>query len=94
MCVEGLRGLMGELETSTRECFIFSVGQRSSWETISEKTKSEFRRMVEETSGTCRVYFVPVEAAGEENLAVSSLEFAEGTIRKSSSTCIWLPLVT
>ncbi len=84
-CLERVRQLMTEMKTPLRECYIISDAQAATWQTLTDKAIAELRAMAKAPDTKAKVYFVQVSSGHEENLAITRLEFAGGTVRRGAS---------
>ena len=84
VCVEQLQELMEELDTPLRECFIVSDTQVTTWKSLSDKTKSVLNSLTNSEDGN-RTALIQVSPAHTENIAITRLEFAGGTLRINRS---------
>lgn len=74
--------LVGELRAPSREVYLVTDAQSSSWQELSDRARAGLARLGE----SARVLLLPVRPTGEENLAVSRLALASGRLRRGA-TC-------
>lgn len=79
--LEELERLVGELKTPVRECYIVTDGQAGDWENLSDGASATMKRI----GRLGKTYLVPVELDGEENVAISSLTYASGSLRRNGT---------
>lgn len=73
-----LERLAAELKTPVRECYLVTDGQGADWSSLSDGAAATLTRL----GKAARLYLVPVAVDGEENLAVKSLTFESGALRR------------
>ncbi|MDP6525991.1 MAG: BatA domain-containing protein [Kiritimatiellia bacterium] len=78
-CLAELAELVTELKTPVRECYILTDAQATDWTTLSD----EARARMEEIAESANLFIVPIPVGGEENLGVTSFEYASGSLRRS-----------
>ena len=84
-CLEELEALLRELKAPVRECYLVTDAQASTWEEVSDKARQSMANIA--TLG--RLFVLSTASESAENLAVSHLALASGTLRKGSmARCI------
>ena len=78
--LDQLAELVDELKTPGRECYLITDGQEMDWGEVSDKAQGTLSRLTR----TAAVFIVPVEADGEDNLSLSELTYASGSLRQAS----------
>ena len=76
-----LAKLSEELKASVKECFLVTDAQSSDWNNLSENAKLGF----ENISDQAKLFIVPVDTEGQENLAITRFEYVSGTIGPSGT---------
>jgi hypothetical protein len=73
--------LAGELQSGTREVYLITDAQESDWDALSGNSRETLREMTRET----RFFVLPIstDGEGEENLSISSLNYASGPLQSS-----------
>ena len=79
--LDELERLTGELKTPSRECYLITDGQGSDWNSLSDEASATLRRL----GKAAKAYLVPVANDGEDNLAITSLSFASGSLRRNGT---------
>jgi hypothetical protein len=76
-----LAELAGELESGTREVYLITDAQEADWGTLSGNSRETLREMTKETG----FFVLPIstDGEGEENLSISSLNYASGPLQSS-----------
>ncbi len=76
-----LAELAGELESGTREVYLITDAQEADWDTLSGNSRENLREMTGETG----FFVLPIstDGEGEENLSISSLNYASGPLQSS-----------
>ena len=71
----------GELESGTREIYLITDAQESDWGTLSGNSRETLREITRETE----FFVLPIstDGEGEENLSISSLNYASGPLQSS-----------
>ena len=79
-----LAELATELESGTREVYLITDAQEDDWSTLSGTSQESLRKMTNES----RFFVLPVSTDGEseENLSISSLNYASGPLQSSGVT--------
>lgn len=80
LCLDEIEKMVGEMKAPTRECYLITDGQGATWADASDAA----RKTLERLSDSCNVFLVPVGPERAENLAVTRLALASGTLRKGS----------
>jgi hypothetical protein len=73
--------LAAELKTPLRECYLVTDGQGTDWNALSDGAATTLRRLAK----SAKAYLVPVAVDGEDNLAITSLTFASGSLRRNGT---------
>ncbi len=68
--------LVAELKASVRECYLVTDAQAIDWNNLSETA----RHGLESISDQASLFIVPVETAGQENLAVTQFSYVSGSL--------------
>lgn len=71
--------LVAELKTPVRECFIVTDCQVGDWTTLSDGAAATLSRI----GKMARTYLVPVDLDGEDNVAITSLAYTSGSLRRN-----------
>jgi len=79
-CLEDLETLTQELKAPTRECYLITDAQASTWAEISDKARASIRNLGE--SG--KVLMIAAASSSAENVAITHFALASGTLRKGS----------
>lgn len=79
--LELLGGLVAELKTPTRECYLITDGQAADWQGLSDQGRGSLRKLGEEA----RVVVVPVGSQGNDNLALTALDYSAGSLQQNGS---------
>ena len=79
--IELLHELVKELKTPGKECFLITDSQEMDWAELPQKTRNTLTQLKEEQKAN--IFIVPASNAGEENLAIESLDYTWGSLRKS-----------
>ena len=79
-CLADLDPLIREIKAPQHEIYLVTDGQANVWGRISEKARSSLQSLSQAAS----VRLLPVDCAGEDNLAVDQLELASGMLRTGS----------
>ncbi len=79
--LEQLHELVTELKTPTRECYIITDAQMTDWQGLSDQARSSLRQLSEES----HVFLAPVSVSGMENLAITDLTYATGSLQRDGS---------
>ena len=77
--LEHLVELVQELKTPTRECFIITDAQGTDWNQLSDAAQDSMSRL----NHLASVFVLPVATDGDENLSITRLDYASGSLRKS-----------
>ena len=77
--LEQLESLVQELKTPVKECYLITDAQEADWNQLSDRAKATFARLKEQAS----VFVVPVKADGEDNLSITDLRYASGSLHRS-----------
>lgn len=77
--LDELERLVTELKTPVRECYLVTDGQAGDWDALSDGAVATLRRM----GRLGKTYLVPVELDGAENVAITSLAYASGSLRRN-----------
>ena len=78
--LDQLATLVRETKAPVRECYIVTDGQAVTWENVSEKTK----RTLREIGSTARIFILDIPADGGDNLALTDLSLAAGSLRRGT----------
>jgi len=76
-CLAELAPLVAEIKAPRRELYLVTDAQAATFRNMSEKA----RLSLEQLAATAQLLVLPVQPAGEENLAVTRLELASGVLR-------------
>ena len=79
-CLDDAAGLVAEMKSSARECYVVTDAQANQWRDLGEKARASLRELADAAT----LFIVPVDAAQAENLAVTRLEYASGALRAGS----------
>lgn len=79
--LEQLEELVAELKTPARECYLVTDGQEMDWGELADHTKETLTRLAE----MANVFVVPVDIDGEDNLSLTGLSYASGSLQKSGT---------
>ena len=80
LCLEKIKALVGEIKAPTRECYIVTDAQRSSWEHLSDEAKQH----LEDLGRDARLFVLPVPSASAENVAVTQFSLVGRTLRSDT----------
>ena len=81
LCLEEMERLVAEMRAPSRECFLITDAQASTWKKVSDGARATMRKI----SQSATLFVVPVGAADAENLAVTRFALASGVLRKGTS---------
>ena len=85
-CMQPLHASMLAMDTPVQECHIISDAQSQSWRTISDRGERLLREMSTDTEQhKRRCYFIQTAAVHGENIAITRLDYAGGTLRKEGT---------
>jgi hypothetical protein len=85
-CIEPLKAMMISMDTPVQECHIISDAQAASWRSISDRGQRLLTEMSTNTEQHKRhCYFVQTASAHGENVAITRLDYAGGTLRKEGT---------
>ena len=79
--IELLDELVKELKTPGKECFLITDSQEMDWSELPQKTRNTLEQLQEEEKAN--IFIVPASNEGEDNLAIESLDYTWGSLRKS-----------
>ena len=79
--IELLAELVKELKTPGKECFLITDSQEMDWSELPQKTRNTLTQLKEEEKAN--IFIVPASNEGEDNLAIESLDYTWGSLRKS-----------
>ena len=79
-CLERLALLADEMKVPIRECYLVTDAQTVTWQRISEKAKQTLRQL----GSDARLFVLPTAPDSGENLAVSRLTLAAGSLRRGT----------
>ena len=79
--IELLDELVKELKTPGKECFLITDSQEMDWSELPQKTRNTLEQLQEEEKAN--IFIVPASNEGEDNLAIESLNYTWGSLRKS-----------
>ena len=79
--IELLHELVKELKTPGKECFLITDSQEMDWAELPQKTRNTLTQLKEEQKAN--IFIVPASNEGEDNLAIESLDYTWGSLRKS-----------
>ncbi|MFZ9935825.1 MAG: BatA domain-containing protein [Luteolibacter sp.] len=79
--LEILAELAAELKTPTRECYLITDGQASDWQRLSDHGRAGLQKL----GSQARVVVVPVDSQGNDNLALTALEYSAGSLQQNGS---------
>ncbi len=79
--IELLHELVKELKTPGKECFLITDSQEMDWAELPQKTRNTLTQLKEEQKAN--IFIVPADNGGEDNLAIESLDYTWGSLRKS-----------
>ena len=77
--IELLDELVGELKTPGKECFLITDSQEQDWGELSPRARDS----LENLRNNANVFVIPAGNEGEDNLAIESLTYTWGSLRKS-----------
>ncbi len=77
--LEQLEELGSELKTPARECYLVTDAQERDWAELSDKGRETLARLTR----SARVFVVPVATDGEENLSLTRLAYASGSLQRA-----------
>ncbi len=77
--IELLDELVGELKTAGKECFLITDSQELDWGELPPRARDS----LENLHNNANVFVVPAGNEGEDNLAIESLTYTWGSLRKS-----------
>jgi hypothetical protein len=80
-CLDELPGLLRELKTPTRECYLITDAQTTTWGQPSERA----RQALHEVGSAGTVFFLPVGGGQAENVALVRFERKSGLLHKGST---------
>ena len=79
--IELLDELVKELKTPGKECFLITDSQEMDWAELPQRTRNTLEQLQEEKN--VNIFIVPASNEGEDNLAIESLNYTWGSLRKS-----------
>ena len=79
-CLERLALLADEMKVPIRECYLVTDAQAVTWQHVSEKAKQSLRQI----GADARIFLLPTAADSAENLAVTRLALAAGSLRRGT----------
>ncbi len=71
-----LSGLVDELKASVKECYIVTDAQATDWANFSEEAAGGLERL----SQKAKLFIIPVETEGRENLAITDFSYSSGSL--------------
>ncbi len=77
--IELLDELVGELKTPGKECFLITDSQEQDWAELSPRARDSLQNL----RNNANVFVIPAGNEGEDNLAIESLTYTWGSLRKS-----------
>ncbi len=77
--IELLDELVGELKTAGKECFLITDSQELDWGELPPRARDSLKNL----RNNANVFVVPAGNEGEDNLAIESLAYTWGSLRKS-----------
>jgi hypothetical protein len=80
VCMEEVERLFREIRSTSRECYLITDAQATTWEKVSDGAK----RLLEKIRGSGALLFVPIGSKDSENLAVTRFALASGVLRKNT----------
>jgi hypothetical protein len=80
-CLDQMAVLVRETKAPVRECYLVTDGQAATWERLSEKA----RRSIQEIGAKARIFVLPTSGDSGENLALTSLSVASGSLRRGTT---------
>ena len=79
--IDLLHELVKELKTPGKECFLITDSQEMDWAELPQRTRNTLEQLREEQNAN--IFIVPASNEGEDNLAIESLNYTWGSLRKS-----------
>jgi hypothetical protein len=80
-CLDEMPGLLRELSAPSRECYVITDAQATTWGQPSERAK----QALHETASAGKVFFLPVGTGQSENVALTRFERMSGLVRRGST---------
>lgn len=81
--IERLDELASELDAPARECFLITDAQELDWAKLSPNGRESLERLA--ARDNVNVFVVPVSTDGDDNLSITELSYASGSLRQSES---------
>ncbi|MDH3583618.1 MAG: BatA domain-containing protein, partial [Phycisphaerae bacterium] len=81
--IDRLEELVAELKAPARECFLITDAQELDWAELSPKGRESLERLASKPN--VKVFVVPVETDGDDNLSITRLAYASGSLRRSEA---------
>jgi hypothetical protein len=76
--LELIEELTSELKTPGRECFLITDAQEQDWGDLTDRTRETLTRL----SRDYNVFIVPLAVEGEDNLSLTQLTYASGSLQQ------------
>jgi hypothetical protein len=87
--LEQLEELVADLKTPARECYLITDSQELDWGELSDTAQDTLVRLTREAN----VFVVPIDVDGEDNLSLTELTYASGSLRLSGDDVRFLAKV-